>query len=120
MVLHIHRDRSLFLLLIFATEKFQVYKTPVLPKNINWLMSFVVLGGYLCFIVNSFLKYNEVWLMKEYGWESSWTRIYKIKQGTVPWNFHYCKPLIFSKNGKKVMLKEGHEGGANLVWYDIK
>ena len=58
--------------------------------------------------------------MKEYGVESSWTRIYKIKQGAVPWNFHYCKPLIFSKNGKKVTLKEGHEGGANLVWYDIK
>ena len=58
--------------------------------------------------------------MKEYGVESSWTRIYKIKQGAVPWNFHYYKPLIFSKNGKKVMLKEGHGGGANLVWYDIK
>ena len=58
--------------------------------------------------------------MKEYGVKSSWTRIYKIKQGTVPWNFHHCKPLIFSKNGKKVMLKEGHEGSANPVWYDIK
>ena len=66
-----------------ATEKFYVYKTPVLPKNINWLMSLVVLGGYLCFIVNSFLKHNDVWLMKEYGVESSWTWIYKIKQGTV-------------------------------------
>ena len=70
--------------------------------------------------MNSFLKYNDVWLVKEYGVESSWTRIYKTKQGVVTWNFHHCRPLIFSKNGKKVMMKEGHESGANLVWYDIK
>ena len=47
-------------------------------------------------------------------------RIWGEEQGTVPWNFHHCKPLIFSKKGKKVMLKEGHEGSANPVWYDIK
>ena len=69
----------------------------------NWLSvkayaNSTVLGGYLCFMANSFLKYNDVWLMKEYGVKSSWTWISKIKQGTVPWNFHHCKPSnIFQK-----------------------
>ena len=53
--------------------------------------------------------------MKEYGDESSWTRIYKIESDAVLWNIDYFKPLLFSKNGKKVLME-----GVSLVWYDIK
>ena len=62
---------------------------------------------------------HDVWLMKEHGDENSWTWIYKIEQGAVPWNFEYCKPLMFSKNGKKVLMEEYHLNSSNLLWYDI-
>ena len=62
--------------------------------------------------------YNDVWLMKEYGEESSWTWIYKIEQGVVGSTFEYCKPLMRSKNnGKKILMEESR---TYLFWYDIK
>nr|POF08053.1 hypothetical protein CFP56_17777 [Quercus suber] len=43
---------------------------------------------------------NFVWMMKEYGVDSSWTRIYKIEKDTVPLTCDFCKPVMFSKDKK--------------------
>ncbi|KAK7835431.1 f-box protein cpr1 [Quercus suber] len=84
---------------------------------VHWHLE--VLGGYIC-VIEIYMFTNDVWLMKEYGVESSWTRIYKIEQGVVPWIFEYLKPLMFSKNGKKVLLEEDQDAHTNLIWYDIE
>jgi hypothetical protein len=55
--------------------------------------------------------------MNEYGVESSWTLLYTIAQGTVPWAFEFCKPLVYSKNGKKVLMELDF---TDLFWYDIE
>ena len=66
-----------------ATEKFRVFKTSV-QKEFELVTYLEVLKGQLFFIVSPDFEteirhdYNDVWLMKEYGEESSWTRIYKI------------------------------------------
>ena len=97
----------------FANEKFRLYRK---PSNED-LASLEVLGGCLCFIecCPEIPTYNDFWLMKEYGDESSWTRIYKIESDAVLWNIDYFKPLLFSKNGQKVLME-----GVSLIWYDIK
>ena len=65
--------------------------------------------------------YNDVWLMKEYGEESSWTWIYKIEQGVVGSTFEYCKPLMCSKNNsKKILMEESHRYRTYLIWYDVE
>ncbi|KAK4589838.1 hypothetical protein RGQ29_020433 [Quercus rubra] len=65
-----------------ATEKFQVFKT---PSQRTWREHLEVLGGHLCFIsMDPYGQMNFVWMMKEYGVDSSWTRIYKIEKDTVP------------------------------------
>ncbi|KAK7848737.1 f-box protein cpr1 [Quercus suber] len=110
--------KSLFLLLILPLRNSRSIRRRFYQKKKKKLKSLVVLGGYLCFIVNSFLKYNDVWLMKEYG-DSGFIKLSKAPCLGI-FIIAECKPLVFSKNGEKVMLKEGHEGSANPVWYDIK
>ena len=115
-----------------ASEKFKLYTTPVSP-DVDQETRLEALGGYLCFVVNVYGEYNDVWVMKEYGVESSWTQIYKIEKVAVPWDFEYYKPLMFSKNRKKVLLEEHWNSNPfpieydvekihskNLIWYDIE
>ena len=87
-----------------ATEKFHVFKT---PSQGTWREHLEVLGGHLCFIsMDPYGQMNFVWMMKEYGVDSSWTRIYKIEKDTVPLTCDFCKPVMFSKD-KKLVLEEG-------------
>ena len=61
-----------------ATEKFRVFKTPVQQEE-ELETCLEVLKRELCFIVTPDLGAEiDVWLMKEYGEASSWTRICKI------------------------------------------
>nr|POE66585.1 f-box protein cpr30 [Quercus suber] len=101
----------------FATEKLRLYGTPVPPDN-DQFTCLDVLGGFLCYIVNDYLN-SDVYLMKKNGVESSWTQIFKIKMGYR--DFDYFRTLMFSTNGKKVLLEEHQEyGHTNLIWYDIE
>ena len=63
---------------------------------------------------------SHVWLMKEHGDESSWTRNYKIQQRVVSWSFDYWKPLMLSKNDKKILVEEWYRDHTYLIWYDIE
>uniref|UniRef100_A0A7N2LTZ1 F-box protein n=1 Tax=Quercus lobata TaxID=97700 RepID=A0A7N2LTZ1_QUELO len=103
-----------------ATEKFRVITTP-LKAPTSCVTCLEVLEGQLCFIVIVDEMYNDVWLMKEYGEESSWTWIYEIEQGIVGSTFEYCKSLMCSKNnGKKILMEECHMYCSYLIWYDIE
>ena len=89
-----------------ATKKFHVFKT---PSQGTWREHLEVLGGHLCFIsMDPYGQMNFVWMMKEYGVDGSWTRIYKIEKDTVPLTCDFCKPVMFSKD-KKLVLEEGLE-----------
>ncbi|XP_075665964.1 F-box protein CPR1-like [Castanea sativa] len=103
-----------------ATEKFWVIRMPIKAPT-SCVTCLEVLEGQLCFIVIVDEMYNDVWLMKEYGEESSWTWIYKIEQGVVGSTFEYCKPLMCSKNNrKKILMEESHRCRTYLIWYDIQ
>ena len=58
--------------------------------------------------------------MKEYGVESSWTKVYKIEKGAMPEAFWSIKPLKFSRNGKKVLFQGIHFGRVKFIWYDVE
>ena len=108
-----------------VNEKMRVYKILVQPKNDNNRSntSLGVLGGCLCFVVNVQNAkdiYYEVWLMKKYGVESSWTKVYKIEKGAMPEAFWSIEPLIFSGNGKKVLYRGIHFGRVKFIWYDVE
>lgn len=111
-------SRSMETLLAFdlATEKYREYTIPVQSDD-DSVLGLEVLRGCLCVCVNVFVTLNDVWVMKEYGVVSSWTRLYTIVQGAVPWTFEYCKPLVYSKDGKKVLMEQDF---AYLFWYDLE
>jgi len=48
-------------------------------------------------------------VMKEYRVVRSWTRFYTIVLDAVPWPFEYFKPLVYSKDGKKVLMEQYDE-----------
>jgi F-box interacting protein len=110
--------RSMGTLLAFdlATEKFREYRIPV-QMDEDSVLSLEVLRGCICVCLNVIRTLNDVWVMKEYGVVSSWTRLYTIVQGAVPWSFAFCKPLVYSKDGKKVLIEQDLE---HLFWYDIE
>ena len=113
------QDLESILAFNFATEKLRLYGTPVPPDN-DQFTCLDVLGGFLCYIVNDYLN-SDVYLMKKNGVESSWTQVFKIKQHVVCRDFEYFRTLMFSTNGKKVLLEEHQEcGHTNLIWYDIE
>jgi hypothetical protein len=73
-----------------------------------------VLGGALCVCVHRYMEESDsVWVMKEYGLASSWTLLCTITQEAVI----YCKPLVFSKNGEKVLIEQDFD---KLFWYDVE
>ncbi|XP_059446653.1 F-box protein CPR1-like [Corylus avellana] len=108
--------RQTLLAFDLATEKFKTYTIPVQSTD-DCSLGLEVLKGCICVCVNVNLTLNDVWVMKEYEVVSSWTRLYTIVQGAVPWTFDYCKPLVYSKDGKKVLMEQDLE---HLFWYDIE
>lgn len=44
--------------------------------------------------------------MKECGGTKSWTLLYSIKEAALSWRICSCKPLVFSKDGDKVLVSQ--------------
>ncbi|XP_061364040.1 F-box protein CPR1-like [Gastrolobium bilobum] len=89
------------------------YHKLLVPFNVERvsLSCLTVLDGRLCMCLNDNAKARqEVWLMKEYGVNESWCRLFIFENCALP-----CKPLVFSKTSVKVLMeKESKE----LFWYD--
>lgn len=100
-----------------ATEKFRSCRIPFQQVHGVSMLVLEVLKGCICVCVNVFDTLVDVWVMKEYGAASSWTRLYTIERSAVPWPFEYCKPSVYSKDGKKVLMEQYDEF---LFWYDIE
>lgn len=115
-----------------ANEKFRDFATPRQPPTygvegflepyLEWFLEacLEVLNGKLCFVVNLDKKENDVWLMEEYGEGSSWTRVYKIEYDGVFKNVKCFNPLMFSKNGKKILMEKCYWGRTFLIWFDTE
>ena len=80
-----------------ATESFKYYKTlALLDANRYKMCRLEVIKEKVCFttmLKNNGKTYNEVWVLNNYGIDSSWTRFYKIEQESDLTFFEYLKPL---------------------------
>ncbi|XP_059428352.1 F-box protein CPR1-like [Corylus avellana] len=95
-----------------TTEKFRVQTHPL---SITMVLG--VLGGSLC--ASGFIEAtdnavwgNDVWMMKEYGVVSSWSRLYHLPMTLS------CRDLaqVLLKDGEKVLMTDHTD---TLFWYDI-
>ncbi|XP_050368402.1 F-box protein CPR1-like [Argentina anserina] len=75
------------------------------------------LEGWLCIVA----KYEgvgvDVWSMKQYGVKESWCKLFTVKQVQGVGRLKSIRPLIYSKNGRQVLLELNHE---ELVWFDLE
>ncbi|XVF39401.1 hypothetical protein PTKIN_Ptkin01aG0031900 [Pterospermum kingtungense] len=94
-----------------GSEKYKEIELPNHLKEIDQTSSYVVgmmdlgvLGGCLCLFSTgspgSYVLYNELWTMKEYGMKESWTLLFRVVEE------YRCLlyPLAYSKNYDEILL----------------
>ncbi|XP_055811990.1 F-box/kelch-repeat protein At3g23880-like [Solanum dulcamara] len=88
-----------------STETYGVMALPDCGnKNTSWMLS--VLGGCLVACCNYYPDRTDMWVMKEYGVEKSWTKM--VSDLTAPFGrLGYISPLSVSENGDEVLVKLG-------------
>ncbi|XP_052207103.1 F-box/kelch-repeat protein At3g23880-like [Diospyros lotus] len=62
-----------------------------------------VLDGSLCVICNNAGSHADLWVLKEYGIEESWTKLFVIPYPTSPFSGVYSRPFCSLKNGELLM-----------------
>ncbi|KAL2473440.1 F-box protein CPR30 [Forsythia ovata] len=119
---HVYSDNSIRIM-AFSVENENHYELMLPPeiriKGVN--MRLVVLGGCLCLVCARKSRAN-IWVMKEYGVEESWTKLISIgspmtEPDDILKPLTYLKPLVYSKNGENVLLNCNEK---RLVWYDLR
>ncbi|XP_016457094.2 F-box/kelch-repeat protein At3g23880-like [Nicotiana tabacum] len=89
-----------------ATETYGVMALPRCGNGngeFSWMLS--VLGGCLVACCNYHLDKTDLWVMKEYGMENSWTKLVSLSS---PFGrMGYISPLFVSENGDEVLVKLG-------------
>ncbi|PQP94210.1 F-box protein CPR30 [Prunus yedoensis var. nudiflora] len=123
-----HELQYMIVTLDLASEKYREFPFPVdrIDEIENSRLELDALGDYLCICVNRFMNRCEAWIMKEYGVTESWSLLYSIDtvysiDMLYAAEFQTYKPVVFSKNGKTVLLKMSkYFESDSLVWYDLE
>jgi F-box interacting protein len=99
-----------------AKETFGEVPMPEMDRRCQIDVGF--LEGCLCVIAKYEDVRVDVWTIKEYGVKESWCKSFTVKQtqGVTRPN-KSIRPLVYSKNGRQVLLEQNHE---NLVWFDLE
>ncbi|OAY60633.1 F-box/kelch-repeat protein At3g06240 isoform X2 [Manihot esculenta] len=92
-----------------AEEKFLEMVT--VPDHIsqNSHLDLKVLRGFLCACNGTYDPYYEAWIMKGYGPEASWTRLFSFCSDPLPGCKYWLQVLWAAKNGNIVLDYEGWE-----------
>ncbi|BFG13986.1 hypothetical protein CerSpe_002600 [Prunus speciosa] len=123
-----HELQYMIVTLDLASEKYREFPFPVdrIDEIENSWLELDALGDHLCICVNRFMNRCEAWIMKEYGVTESWSLLYSIDtvysiDMLYAAEFQTYKPVVFSKNGKTVLLKMSkYFESDSLVWYDLE
>lgn len=88
-----------------STETYGVMALPDCGnRNTSWMLS--VLGGCLVACCNYYPDRTDIWVMKEYGVEKSWSKM--VSDLTAPFGrLGFISPLSVSENGDEVLVKLG-------------
>lgn len=97
-----------------ADESYEEINGPDSGENTNdW--TFGVVNGCLCVLYNYLGTRADLWVMKEYGSQESWTKMVSIPYMNSPHNCTYSMPLCMLKNSELLLLY-----GSSLVVYNPK
>lgn len=96
-------------------EEFREVRAPELIGE-NLSINLGVVGDWLSLTANYERMRLDVWVMKEYGEEESWSRLIVIKPNELA-PLKCMRTLAFSKKGDELLLRlvDG-----SLIWYNLK
>ncbi|XP_021770705.1 F-box protein CPR30-like [Chenopodium quinoa] len=98
------------------SEKLKIVPQPKYsPGKVH--LNVEVLQQRLCVLVYYPTIRSEVWVMKEYGDQDSWTELFTVWQQHVIEPFEYVRPIALSKDGSKVLLEQDDE---KFIWFDLQ
>ncbi|XP_024005315.1 F-box protein CPR1 [Eutrema salsugineum] len=97
-----------------ASEEFEILDFPESLAHEN--IDIGVLDGCLCLMCNHEFSYVDVWIMKEYKVEGSWSKLFRVPKPKSVESFDFMRPLLYSKDRDKVLLEINN---AKLVWFDL-
>uniref|UniRef100_A0A1J3JQ33 F-box protein CPR30 n=1 Tax=Noccaea caerulescens TaxID=107243 RepID=A0A1J3JQ33_NOCCA len=97
-----------------ASEEFEILGFPEVLAHEN--IDIGVLDGRLCLMCNHEFAYVDVWVMKEYNVEASWSKLFRVTKPKSVDSFDFMRPLIWSKDRSKILLEINN---AKLVWFDL-
>ncbi|XP_050235236.1 F-box protein CPR1-like [Mercurialis annua] len=103
-----------------GTEEFGEVAHPEFRRNeSDGIKMFIgVLETWLCVFVEHYRVGIDVWVMKQYGVQESWTKLFTIPCDVL--SSDSCESIAavcFSKSGLEVLLEVDN---SRLVWYDIE
>ncbi|KAM1456275.1 hypothetical protein ACFX13_005410 [Malus domestica] len=94
----------------------ETFREVPMPQNMDRKCQIDVgcLGGCLCIVAKYEDKDVDVWTLKEYGVQESWSKLFTVAQTR---RIKSVRPLVYSKNDREVLFEQDHE---SLVWFDLK
>ncbi|KAJ8760396.1 hypothetical protein K2173_015063 [Erythroxylum novogranatense] len=104
-----------------TTEKLERLSLPMLLSKEKNKYYLGVLGDWLCVscMQPKAVKGADIWVMKEYGIEDSWVKLFSFSCEALGKSIDRLVPISFSKNKERILLKVGWKVGKGaLVWYD--
>ncbi|XP_055961550.1 F-box protein CPR1-like isoform X2 [Mercurialis annua] len=109
--------RHVIMGLDLETEEFQEVSHPGRNESFDIDMYIGVLGTWLCVFVDHSKAGIDVWVMKEYRVQESWTKLFMIPFDVLSSNSCQIASLGFSKTGSEILLEVDC---SRLVWYEIE
>ncbi|CAK8574269.1 unnamed protein product [Lathyrus sativus] len=96
-------------------KSFQKLALPFFEHFINPSMTLGTLRGCLSLLRSD--KFSDIWIMKEYGNENSWTKLVTLPSREES-HFYYCTKALYISSDDQVLMECCTGDGNNLVVYD--
>ncbi|PHT99344.1 hypothetical protein BC332_31687 [Capsicum chinense] len=97
------------------------------PENLGkpYRLNLAALGDCLCLLAASghvvtgmdVKNHVDVWVMKAYGVEQSWIKLFTVEQLEGRQHFSYMRPIAYSMTGGEVLLEMDNR---KFLWYNLE
>ncbi|CAN8290135.1 unnamed protein product [Cochlearia groenlandica] len=90
-----------------------------IPKELWYeVIDVGVLDGCLCLMSIHEFSHVDVWIMRKYKRDGTWTKLFRVPKPESVESFELMKPLLYSKDRRQVLLEIND--ARNLMWFDLE
>ncbi|KAJ4978869.1 hypothetical protein NE237_009649 [Protea cynaroides] len=95
----------------FGDEKFRELSLPEIfgDEDIKYHLKLVELGGFLSLYLHKDKFFFEIWVMKNYGDEQSWTKVFSVARPILSTFWGSFKPLVILKKDEEILCESDYE-----------